>query len=85
VQPRWDFSNSTASGKWGTAQQCYTFKRTIVGENPGDPYDYGQDVLSSRLKLRGSGKGLSLYFYSEDGKDAYLLGWGLLVSGGSAV
>ena len=63
LRGRWDWSNSSASGKWSTEQQVYSSKR-----------DY-RDVSRKRLLMRGSGPALQLYFRSESGKPFDLIGW----------
>jgi len=85
VQIRWDWSDSTASGKWGTAFQAYKLHRLYVPNNAADTFDYGHAVVTTKNKVRGSGKALSIYMYSEEGKDMQLLGWGMKVHGRSSV
>lgn len=85
VQARWDFSDSSISGKWGTAQQVYRLNRPFVLSDTPGPIDYGFDVVTTKTRLPGRGKALSLRFESEDGKDFYLYGWALSMTGNSNV
>lgn len=79
VQARWDWSGSPASGKWGTPQQAYRLLRWS-GNNATAEFDYGTDVVTTKLRLGGSGKALSLKFESEEGKDFHLYGWSISAS-----
>lgn len=76
-QTRWDWSTSAASNKWGTARQAYKLHRLYIPASDADTFDYGFEVTASRHSIRGTGKALSMYIYSEDGKDMKLLGWGV--------
>ena len=76
VQAQWGWSNSAASGKWGDEFQAYRLLRNYIPSGTDDPYDSGESVVVTKNKLRGSGKCLSLYIKSEEGKDMKLLGWG---------
>jgi len=83
VSSQWNWTNSAASGKWGSAFKAYRFKRMYTPTGAADTFDYGYDVIVTKNKLRGSGRSLSLLIESEEGKDMRLLGWALIVSGGS--
>jgi hypothetical protein len=85
VQARWGWSDSANSGKWGTQFQAYRFRRNYIPSGPADTFDYGESVIVSKSKLRGSGKAISLYITSEPGKDMKLLGWAMKMSGNSDV
>jgi hypothetical protein len=56
--------------------QAYRILRNFTPASVSDPFDNGETVVSTKNKLRGSGKCLSLYIKSEAGKDMKLLGWG---------
>lgn len=76
VQAQWNWTNSANSGKWGTQFQAYRLLRNYIPSGPSDPFDYGEAVIVTKNKLRGSGKCLSLKIQSEAGKDMKILGWG---------
>lgn len=80
VQAQWNWANSNASGKWGRQFQAYRLPRFYAPTGPSDNFDIGEVVITTKSKLRGSGKALSLYITSEEGKDCRLLGWTLDVS-----
>jgi len=75
VQSQWNWSNSANSGKWGSEFQAYRLLRNYIPTGSGDPFDYGDGVIITKNKLRGSGKTISLKINSEEGKDMKLLGW----------
>jgi len=85
LQSRWDWSDSSVSGKWGSTQQVYRLLKPIVLEAAGKPIDYGQDVITSKSRLPGRGKAVSLRFQSEEGKDFYIYGWAIKYTGNSYV
>ena len=85
VQVQWDFANSAAGGKFGTQFQVYRLNRLFIPTGTEDSLDYGTSVITTKSKLRGSGKAISLRFDSEPGKDVILLGWAMNVEGKSNV
>lgn len=85
LQARWDFADSAAGGKWGSTIQIYRLTRSYIPSGAGDTFDYGQSVITTKNRLRGTGKALSLKFSSEAGKDLHLYGWGMVVTGDSSV
>lgn len=83
VQSQWNWTDSANSGKWGTQFQAYKLLRNYIPSGVSDTFDYGDRVIVTKSKLRGSGRCLSLKIQSEEGKDMKLLGWALLVTGDS--
>jgi hypothetical protein len=81
VQAQWNWSNSANSGKWGNPFQAYRLLRNYIPSGVGDIFDYGDRVIVTKSKLRGSGRSLSLKISSESGKDMKLLGWAMDVTG----
>jgi hypothetical protein len=80
VQAQWNWADSANSGKWGREFQAYRLLRNYIPENVTDSFDYGDKVIITKNKLRGSGKVLSLYIRSEEGKDMKLQGWAMPVT-----
>jgi len=81
VQSQWNWCEDNTQGKWGTPFQAYRFlKPQPVAPAAGDDFLYGDTVIVTKNKLRGRGKALSLYIYSEAGKDMKLLGWNTLAT-----
>lgn len=85
VQAQWNWANSANSGKWGNEFQAYKLLRNYIPTGAGDPFDYGDSVIVTKNKLRGSGKTLSIKITSEEGKDMRLLGWGIPATANSIV
>lgn len=84
VQTQWEWSNSPNSGMWGAKFQGYRHKRHYFPVDVNDPYDNGFSVVTTKNKLRGKGRALSLRLETEAGKDCQLLGYGMVmgVTGG---
>ena len=61
---RFDWANSEISAEYSTPQQVYT-ERT------------GRAVQRRRLKVRGNGPALQMYFTSEAGKPFNIIGWSI--------
>lgn len=78
----WDFASSTASKKFSPLFQVYRLKRIFIPSSPG-PFDNGFELMTSRNKLRGRGRALSLYMETEPGKDCRIVGWNLSLNGNS--
>lgn len=85
LQARWDFSDSSASGKFSSEQQVYRYKRIYIPTAPSSVFDYGQEVITTKSKIRGRGRALSLKFRTEAGKDMHIYGWGISFTGGTNV
>ena len=83
VQSQWNWSDSANSGKWGNQFQAYRLLRNYIPTGDTDPFDYGDAVIVTRNKLRGSGKTISLKIQSETGKDMQILGWGVTATASS--
>ena len=81
VQAQWNWANSANSGRWGTPFQAYRLSRHYIPSGPNDTFDYGDRVIVSKSRLRGSGRCLSLKISSESGKDMKILGWAMTLTG----
>lgn len=84
TQAQWDWSNSPNSGKWGTPFQTYRLQRPYI-LTPGQDIDYGHEVVTSKSRLPGRGRSLSLYIRSDGDKDFYIYGWTVRYGGVSYV
>ena len=80
-QARWGFTDNVNSNRWTTEREAYRFLRAYSG-NIGDSFDYGQDVITTKHKIRGHGTALSLFFRTSPGKDLHLLSWAVTLVGG---
>lgn len=72
VSGYWDFKTTPSS----SPQQAYRFDRLpVIDTGSLSTWDYPNDVINTRLRIRGRGKVLKLKFESESGKDFHLLGY----------
>lgn len=78
MQAQWDFANSAASNKFGPKFQTYRLQRPYMPSGLSDTFDYGYEVITTKNKVRGRGKALSLLFETEPRKDLVMLGWGTI-------
>ncbi len=85
LQSRWDFSDSATSGKWGPATEVYRLNRALILPVAGESLDYGHSVVSTKNRLTGRGKALSLKFNSSVGKNIHLLGWSIRYSANTVI
>ncbi len=85
IQARWEWSNSANSGRWGREFQAYRYNKLYVPTSLGDTIDTGFEVITTKNKLRGKGRAISLAMSSEEGKDMHILGWSMSISGGTVV
>lgn len=74
LRAQWDYDNSSANGRYAPYQQAYRFRRMFV-PTAVEPFNSGQSVISTRNKVLGRGKALSLRFEQEANKDFQLLGY----------
>ena len=74
VSSSWDFNDN-----FSTPQQLYRKKfPVVVDPNNLNEYNYPEDVITSRVKVRGTGRSMRLRYESEQGKDFQLIGWGMI-------
>lgn len=67
----WDFANNT-SVKNSSQQQVYRPKKMVY---VAGPYEDGQEVITTKTSVRGSGRAMKLRFETEEQKDMQLLSW----------
>lgn len=85
LQSHWDWMDSPNSKRWSREYQAYRRKRLWMPPDSTDDYDDGVVVVSTKNKLRGKGKVVSLKFSTEPGKDLNLLGWSLVMGANTNV
>lgn len=78
VQFQWDWTNNVASNRWSSEFQAYRLGRLYMPDDSSDEYEDGETVVSTRHKVRGRGKVLSIKFSSEPGKDCHIYGWSMV-------
>lgn len=82
-QTRWDWSDSSTSGKWSESFQVYRPRPYVL--SLGEPIDYGYDVITNKTTVPGRGKALSIMFTSDGDNDFYLYGWAIKFTGQTSV
>lgn len=81
LRSQWEWSNSVNSNKWSPQYQVYRYPRGYMVGNSSDLYDNGFELISTKNKLRGRGRAVSLHFSTEPYKDCRILGWNLNING----
>ncbi|AUR96950.1 hypothetical protein NVP1235O_17 [Vibrio phage 1.235.O._10N.261.52.B2] len=79
VQSQWEWTNDAYAGKWSNAFQGYRLPRPQI-RGIDQPVAEGVKVVTTKNKLRGRGKTVSLKFSTEEGKDCQLLGWSMIAA-----
>ena len=74
MRAKWDWNDSSANGRWSPAQQAYRFRRTNIPSGAG-AFNSGETIITTKNKVLGRGKALSLRFEQAAGKDFQLLGY----------
>ena len=80
VQGQWSWTNLASAGKWTSKFQAYRHNRLWIPQDSSSGFDDGEKVVTTRNRLRGRGRVLSLLFETEPGKDFYLLGWSYIIA-----
>lgn len=70
----WDFSNDDQPAKVHGPYPVYKLNRLYMPET--NEWNYGQDYISTKNKIRGRGRALQFLFTTEEGKDCRLYSWG---------
>lgn len=81
LRSQWEWSNSVNSKKWSPQYQVYRYVRGFMVGSSADLFDNGFEMISTKNKLRGRGKAVSLHFNTEPGKDCRIVGWNLNLNG----
>jgi len=84
VQTRWEFTDLDI-GRWTAPMQAYRLPHSYIPEDVLDPFNYGYEVIKSKLRMRGRGTGFSIRYSSEEGKDLQLIGFAVNVRAGEKV
>ena len=80
VRSRWDFANTANSNRWSNLFQIYRYRKPLLVTGPSDPYDNGFELVTTKNKLRGRGRAVSLYMETEPLKDCRLVGWNIALN-----
>lgn len=77
---QWDFANNPHSGRWSREVQMYRRKRHSYPHGDGEIYT-GEQVLTTKNKVRGNGKAFALHLSTEPKHDLQIVGWNLSLTG----
>lgn len=77
VRITWDWSNDSTSNKWGPEFQGYRYRQLYTPTGVEDTFNTGYEVITTKTKLRGTGRAMSLRFFSDPEKDMVILGWSI--------
>ena len=81
VQAQWDFADTSISPKFGIPFQVYRPHRLSLNAGAYEKVAVtDREVITSKSKLRGRGKAISLLFSTEAGKDCHIFGIGFKVN-----
>lgn len=80
IQTQWDWTNLAKAGKFNAPIEMYRHKRHYFPVSPADQFEDGNTVVTTKSRLRGSGKALTLKIQSSPGKDLNLLGYNIQVT-----
>jgi hypothetical protein len=83
VRSQWDFTNTINSNKWGPLFQAYRYTRAFIPATNTNGFDTGYELVTTKNKLRGRGRALSLYMETEPSKNCKIMGWSLSLNGNS--
>ncbi|CAH9015128.1 hypothetical protein PODOV005v1_10032 [Vibrio phage PS32B.2] len=78
LRSQWEWTDDPYANKWGPTTQVYRLPRPQI-RGIDQPVAEGIQVVTTRNKLRGRGRTVSLMFSTEAGKDCQLLGWSMIV------
>lgn len=81
----WDYVDDASFPKANDTFEAYKYNRLYIPSGAADTFDYGQTVITTKNRLTGRGRALSLRFETSEGKDCRLLGWNLNFSQGTKV
>ena len=74
VSASWDFAED-----FGTSQEVYRLKYPLLPNSSNlNDFNYPDDVITTRTKIRGHGRSMRIKYESVQGKDFLLLGWGMV-------
>lgn len=81
ISSHWDWAISANSNKFSKTQEGYRYRRPKFIVDDDDDFDNGFEVVTSKSKLRGRGRAISLLFSTSPQKDCRILGWNLSLTG----
>lgn len=83
LRAQWNWADTPKSNQWSPLRQAYRYRKARFIESELDDFDTGFSVVTSKNKLRGMGKSVSVYFETEPDKDCRIIGWNTGFTGNS--
>lgn len=80
VQTRWDWTDLSKAGKWNPVIEMYRHRRHYIPNDVTDDYEDGYPVVTTKSRLRGSGRSIAIKITSSPEKDLNILGWNFQMS-----
>ncbi|MCW8983135.1 MAG: hypothetical protein OQK13_03740, partial [Gammaproteobacteria bacterium] len=77
VETRWDWTDLAKAGKFNNPIEMYRHRRHYIPSGLSDEYEDGNTVLTTKSRLRGSGRSLALKISSSPEKDLDLIGYNI--------
>lgn len=71
---KFGWSTTDLIGRWSTPQETYKLRTQELAKVNGVEEDYPYSVVTTRVRIRGSGEVLLLHYESSDGKDFEMAG-----------
>jgi hypothetical protein len=75
LQARWDWSDNSVSGKWGSSQEVYRNTRMFLTPAVVGVLDDGYPMVVTRNKVRGRGRCVQFKLTAGEGKNSHIMGW----------
>ncbi len=65
---KFGWSSTDLIGRWSTPQETYKLRTQELAKVDGNEFNYPYDVITTRVRVRGSGEVMLLHYESSDGK-----------------
>lgn len=71
---KFGWSSDDLIGRWSTPQETYKLRTRELAKVGDVEKDYPYDIITTRVRVRGSGEVLQLHYESTAGKDFVMAG-----------
>lgn len=71
---KFGWSNNDLIGRWSTPQETYKLRTRELAKVNNVEANYPYDIVTTRVRVRGSGEVLLLHYESTAGKDFIMAG-----------
>lgn len=75
LSARWNWTSNNNTNKWSTPRQAYRIGNLYFPDDEEDSYDTGEEIITTRNKIRGIGHSVAFKFEAETGKNMHIYGW----------